>query len=155
MFPHSTLLSKPSCHSMPQEEPQVSLLTQEMVSPTLFPSMKDMHFHTPFSESIWQEEPVPTGWSKSSPNSEPPSPHQQKEKSLETSKRSSLMLLLTMRQNCKNIRTLLPTISHSNSQTETLSPFKIKDSDAPNYCSNPPSSVWRFQGSTNSPSNQS
>ena len=47
MFPHSMLLSKPSCPSMPQEEPQVSSSTPVMVSPTPSPSMKVMPYPMP------------------------------------------------------------------------------------------------------------
>ena len=50
MSHHSMLVSKPSSHSMLQEEQQVLLSILEMVLHTQSQFMKDMHSHTLFSE---------------------------------------------------------------------------------------------------------
>lgn len=98
-YHHSMLLSKPYFLSMPQEEPQVSSSILEMVSHTQSQSMKVMPFHTPSNVLILLVVLVPIGSLRSLWNLVCHSHHQLKEKSSEISKKSSLMLLLTMKLN--------------------------------------------------------
>ena len=70
MSHHSMLVSKPSSHSMPQEEQQVLLSILEMMVQILFHHMKDMHSHMQFKEWTLQVNYAQTGSSKLSENSE-------------------------------------------------------------------------------------
>lgn len=113
-----------------QEELLVVLLILVTELPTLFQFMKVTHFHMLLKETILLVEISLDTLQKFSEKPDQLSLHPLNSKSLETSKKNYVTLLLTSRRKCKNMKIHLPKNSNMNSQMETSSPLVTNNSDA-------------------------
>lgn len=145
MSPIFTLPSKPCCPSTQLVEPPVLFATQEMVSPTPYPSMKVSPFPTPSQRSNWLEETWQDSWLNSLPKEATTSSVLPNLKSSETSRKRLASLPSTTTKPWRPPKIVHLTKRPTNFQTVKSSPLETLDSDAPNISSSP--SKWTARNS--------